>query len=159
MARPKTRRPDIPRFDPGERVVWKSGTHWKMGTVLCFGKNKKQAEENLPEGYKIQYNSKIKELIEERNSEPKDHTSFIYFVAADTPLFKPGFVAHSVPERHLQKQKDSWFSKEQIMWEEHKEKDFFPLALEIARAIHNNAKNLPNEIKETFYKICPNLNK
>jgi hypothetical protein len=149
MARPKTRQEGIPRFEIGERVVWKSGTHWKMGTIICLGKTKKEAESNLPNGYKIQYNSK---------KEIPLNTQFIYFVASDTPLFKPGFIAHSVPERHLQKHKESWYSKQEIMWEEYKSQDFFELALGVAKAIHKNPKDVPKEIRDIFVKTCPNLN-
>jgi hypothetical protein len=168
MARPKTRIPGVPRFQEGERVVWKSGNNWKMGTVICHGKSRAEAERNLPEGYKIQYNPKnIDEKIKKNsNVDPPleveaNPKQIIYLVAADTPLFKPGFTAHSVPERHLQKYKDSWFSKEEIMWENYKDSSFFGLALLIAKEIHENPKNLSQEILNEFEKICPlvaNLN-
>lgn len=150
MARPRKRKPGVHRFAIGERVVWKSGENWKMGTIICSGKNKTEAEANLPEGYKIQYKSK-------NNEATPDSKQIIYFVAADTPLFKPGFIAHSVPERHLQNHKESWYSKEEIMWEEYKNKDFFELALIVAKSIHSSPKSLPKEIKEAFEKICPNI--
>jgi hypothetical protein len=150
MPRPKSRKEGIPRFEIGERVVWKSGDHWKMGTILCLGKNRKEAEDNLPQGYKIQYVSKKRDAEDQSKS-------LIYFVAADTPLFKPGFTAHSVPERHLQKYKESWYSKEQTMWEEYKTTDFFPLALVVAKAIHETPKDVPTSIKNALAKICPTI--
>lgn len=150
MARPITRKKGIPRFSIGERVVWKSGEHWKMGTIVCYGKNKEDAEKDLPDGYKIQYNSR------KEGAKPQ-HKQILYIVAADTPLFKPGFITHSVPERHLQKHTESWYFKEQTMWNEHKHKNFFDLALVIAKAIHSSPKNLPKEIIEAFQKVCPNI--
>jgi hypothetical protein len=151
MGRPKTRVPGIPRFHIGERVIWKSGTKWKMGTILCLGKTKEEAQKNLPAGYKIQYKKTDQKQIN------KEFDNFIYYVAADTPLFKPGFTAFSVPERHLQNQNESWFGREEKMWEIYRDKDHFQLALEVAKAIHNNPNSVPENIKKIFISSYPKI--
>jgi hypothetical protein len=151
MGRPKTRIEGLPRFKEGERVMWKSGKNWHSGEVIFIGKTKKEIQEGLPKGYKLQYKGS-----ETDDTKSKRQTSFTYLVAADSPLFKPGFTAHSIPEKHLQKESDSWNYKEQIIRRSNFEvEDLKELVIEVAKAIHKGKTKVPENIVKFYQKIEP----
>jgi hypothetical protein len=149
MGRPKARPQGEARFSSGERVVWKSGDQWKTGTVICHGETKTEADSKLPPGYKIQYRGKETNIKKVKQK--------LYYVAADSPLFKPGFTVHSVPERHLQKEKESWIPKEEAVKNICSNSPFINLILCIAKAIHTKKSGVPHEIIEEFNKQFPNI--
>lgn len=83
------------KFGTGDRVAWGSRGRRKTGTVVAVGETRDEALAQLPKELKTAYKS-------ERASKGP-----FYYVAADTPLFKPGFTAHSVPEHKMQAESES----------------------------------------------------
>jgi hypothetical protein len=153
MGRPKKRIDGSARFEIGERVIWKSGKKWKSGSIIFRTRNKKELLTNIPKGYKLQYSDKENEMSETK--------ALTYLVAADSPLFKPGFTVHSIPERHIQKEKESWVWKveqiEKAQSEENNRKNLLKLAIEVARTLHTNKRKVPETIKKIFYELYPEL--
>lgn len=100
MGRPKA---TAPRFKIGDRVAWVSpsqklgleSSQKRTGTVVSVGKTREEALSRIPQEYGVHYKS-------ERVAKGP-----FYYVAADTPLFKPGFSVHCVPARRLQKEADT----------------------------------------------------
>jgi hypothetical protein len=125
-----------------ERVVWKSGEKWKSGTIIAIGKTKEEAIEKLGAEYKLHYASS------------KEGKPPFYLVAADTPLFKPGYTVHSVPEHHLQLEKESWvFKKEKI--ESLSKEDLLKISIATAKLVHEKKSKAPEELTKALNEILP----
>jgi hypothetical protein len=137
------------RFKVGDRVAWVSPSAKlgldartkKTGTVVSVGATRAEALAGLDSGYKTAYNSG-------RNARGP-----FYYVAADTPLFKPGFTAHSVPERRLQKESDTLDYKLAAI------RALEPTTLGIvaalvATSLHKNPKK-QDELTKDLNKLCP----
>jgi hypothetical protein len=150
MGRPKKRKQDEPRFELGDRVVWKSGKNWKSGEVLFRSRDKAEVLKSIPKGYKLQYSDH-----ETKQSKTK---SLTYLVAADSPLFKPGFSVHSIPERHLQKESESWIWKSNILQSQKLDTtEITNFLLTVGHCLHKNKKAVPSQIKEEFETIFERL--
>lgn len=160
MARPKTRIEGAPRFSIKDRVVWKSGKHWRSGEVLVIGKNQENIQGSIPTGYKLQYVKASNPPKNTRLAKIVSQKSFAYLVAADSPLFKPGFTVHSIPEHHLQKETESWFYKQELIRnKEFEHESLRELVLEVAKATHRNKKTVPENILKLYESLVPELYK
>jgi len=158
MGRPKIRNTGTPRFKVGERVIWKSGKNWRSGEVLHYGKGKQELLKAVPEGYKLQYSEKDKMEDREEGHGSSESKSFTYLVAADSPLFRPGYTVHSIPERHLQKETESWVWKENLITtKEIPKKNLKELVIEVVKTMHKSKKSVPTNIQEKIFEIMPEL--
>jgi hypothetical protein len=130
------------RFQIGQRVAWKSGKEWKTGSILLEGDPKKNTREQLKKEFTLAYKSK------RENKKPH------YYVAADSLLFKPGYLVHCVPEHHLQKEETSWPYRDQLI-EKLSKKDLLKIAKVVLYLHHHSKQTCPKSLNETLHQIDP----
>lgn len=126
----------------GQRVAWKSGKEWKTGTILLEGDPQKNLREHLKKEFTLAYESK------RENKRPH------YYVAADTPLFKPGYVVHCVPAHHLQNEATSKPHRTRLL-ECLGKKELIQIALSVLETYQTLKTRCPKELIETLYQINP----
>jgi len=131
-------------LSPSTRVAWKSGKQWKTGTILLVGKPDHNPKEQLKKEFTLAYDSR---------RQPK---SEYYYVAADSPLFQPGYTVHCVPANHLQHEKTSWPFKERLI-EKMNKKELLILARSAIATQHRMKKRCPQEILIGLHQIHPDL--
>lgn len=129
-------------LDIGQRVAWKSGKEWKTGTILLKGDPQKNLREHLKKEFTLAYESK------RENKKPH------YYVAADTPLFKPGYVVHCVPAHHLQKEATSKPHRLRLL-ESLGKKELLHIALTTLETYQRLKTRCPQELIDTLHQINP----
>jgi hypothetical protein len=126
----------------GQRVAWKSGKEWKTGTILLKGDPEKNLREHLRKEFTLAYESK------RENKKPH------YYVAADTPLFKPGYVVHCVPAHHLQNEATSKPHRLRLL-ECLGKKELLHIALTALETYQRLKTRCPKELIDALHQINP----
>jgi hypothetical protein len=130
------------KLKPGTRVAWKSGKQWKTGSVLLAGDPTQKTKKVIAKEFTLAYESQ---------KTPK--TDF-YYIAADSPLFQPGYTVHCVSANHLQHEETSWPYKEKLL-DNLSKKDLKTLAQAALKTQQRLKKRCPQEIQDALHQLNP----
>lgn len=138
------------RFRPGDRVAWTSPSaklgldkaRKRTGTVVSVGRTREEAASAIPKEYGIHYKS------------TRAAKGPFYYVAADTPLFKPGYTVHSVPEKRLQHEESTLEYKLGAL-RGLEEATLRVLASTVAAATHRTKSPALRELAQNLRGLCP----
>lgn len=133
---------NLPRFQTGDRVCWTTGNQKRSGTIIAAGSTREEAVAQIGKEYRLVYKSE------------KNRSGPFYYVAADTPLFKPGYSAHSIPERHLIPEKDDIGFKQEAALQM-SATQAKQCAITVVTYLHEKKGRAPKELVEELHRICP----